>query len=286
MSHKVFVILLLLSFQTNYFYAKHLKMNLQRALDSKLVKATATSLGGYQGYCVKVELKNLSPDSLEVIFEAGRRLNSLKEEFQDILVVKEQLIVLGRREEKCFEVKGYCCQASNRSPASNLKYEVKQMADTGLVRLANYLSANNFNRDAEQHAIWAISDKKSTAGITSTNDSTLLPLRQLVSNLKGEKLPWYTIISSTYVYNNGVIETNALWLRGKIKYTNDKADYITLQVYDKKGKNVCLIRYEWKDAGNNEDYQLNIPLKGLAKGKYTIELSKVGKELAKQEFEI
>jgi len=282
MNRNFFIMLTLLSLHTQ---AKQQKLSLQRALELRVVKASAQSLGGYQDYCMKMNLKNLINDSLIIMVEAGRRLNSLDEKDQDILIVREEIIVLKKQEDKWIQVKGYCCQSNNHSPAANAKYGVNTLADSNLVFLARYLNANPFNSHVTQQAIWAISDKKPTAQITSKNDSTSLMLRQLVSNLKGEPLPWYTIISKTHVFTSGAMENYPLWLRGKLNYSNEKDCYTTLHILNEKGIEVCQIVKQWTPTGT-KDLDLNIPVKGLAKGKYTIELKTPDKQLAKQEFEI
>jgi len=266
--------------------ANHQKLNLQNAVQMNLVKAKAQSLGSHQGYCMNIYLKNLSNDSLIVIVEPGRRLNSLDDKNQDILIVKEEVIFLSKMEDKWTKVKGYCCQANNYSPPQDAKYDINTMADSGLVAVARYLNLCNLNDHVEQQAIWAISDKKPTANIADKTDSLIQPLRKLVANLKGEPLPWYTIISRTFVYRSGTMENFPQLLKGKLNYSNDKDGYVTLFILDQKGNPVCLVRNEWLKACANENYDLNIPIKGLAKGKYTIGLKSSDKELAKKEFEI
>lgn len=266
--------------------ASHRKLSLQKAMEFRLVRAKAQSLGGYQGYCMNLNLASLSPDSLIVLVEAGRRFNSVDDQNQDILVVKEELILLGKFENKWTAVKGYCCQANNHSPAQNAKYDINTLADSGLVTLARYLSVSKFDSHVEQQAIWAISDKKPTANITDRKDSLALPLRKLVAGLKGEPVPWYTIISKTFVYSSGAMENFPQLLRGKLNYANDKDNYVTLFILDKTGKEVCLLKSQWLKATTNEEYDLNVPVKGLAKGKYVIGLRTAEKELAKREFEI
>ena len=265
--------------------AKHQKLSLQKALDQRLVKAKAVSLGGYQDYCMNLYIKSLINDSLIITVEAGRRLNSIDEKNQDILIMREEIIVLKKQEDKWFPVKGYCCQANNHSPSKNSIYDINKMADSSLVTLARFVSTRNFDNHVTQQAIWAISDKQPTAQIASKNDSLLLPLRMLVCNLKGEPLPWYTIISKTYVFPSGAIQNFPLFLRGKLNYNNDSECYTTLHVLDSKGIEVCQIVKQWTMPGT-KDYDLNIPVAGLAKGKYTIELNSPNKVLAKKEFEI
>ncbi|MBL7912867.1 MAG: hypothetical protein JNJ41_17520 [Bacteroidia bacterium] len=283
MVNKIIFCVLVMSLQLT---ATRQKMYLQKALDLKMVKAQVKSLGGYQGYCIKMDLKNLSNDSLIIIVEAGRRLNSIDEMNQDILITREEIIAMKKMENKSFDVKGYCCQASNHSPIAGAKYDVNKLADSSLVSLAKYLNASKFDKDIEQQAIWAISDKQSTANVASAKDSSFLPLKQLVANLKGEKLPWYSMITKTVLFAGGSMQTFPLYLRGKMNYSNEKEDYVSLYVFNEKGLPVCEIKSQWLLPCSNKEYDLNLPVKGLAKGKYFIELKTPEKQLAKQEFEI
>lgn len=265
--------------------ARHQKMELQRALDGRTVKAQALSTGGYQDQCIRMQLINLSNDSLIVIIEAGRRLNSLEEKDQDILITQQEIIVLKRNEEKWFPVRGFCCQANNHSPKQNAKYGINRMADSNLVILARYLSGKRIDNHVTQQAVWAISDNRNSAQIAAMNDSLLFPLRKLVCDLKGEVLPWYVIFSKTLVYQSGHMENFPTELKGKMSYENDRACYTTLHVLNEKGMEVCKIVKQWTMPGKAE-YDLSIPLAGLKKGKYTIELRSDQKELVKREFEI
>ena len=283
MFNKVLVCLVVINLNLS---AKHQRINLQQALNFKLVKATAVGLGGYQGFCVNVNLKNLSNDSLIVILEAGRRLNSIDEKTQDILITRQEIIALKKAENKSVKVKGYCCQASNYAPFIGAQYDINKLADSNLVILARYLNQNNFESQAEQYAVWALSDKKPTAQITSVNDSLITPLKKLVCALKGEILPWYSIISGTYVYRNGVMVTTPLYLRGNLEYAIDADSYTTMHILNANGIEVGKIDSKWLLAGKNQNYVLNIPIKNLNKGKYTIELKTAQKQLAIKEFEI
>lgn len=280
-----YAVIIFIFFCTLTAEAKKQKLKLQNALDGKYVKAKAVSLGGYQNYCINMHLVNLSADSLVVIIEAGRRLNSLEEKDQDILITREEIIVLRKQEEKWVPVFGYCCQANNHSPKKNAKYDINRMADSNLVYLANFLNTGKFDDHVTQQAIWAISDNQSSAQVTSKNDSALFPLRRLVCSLKGEQLPWYTIRAQTMVYLSGAMINFPVELNGKLHYKNEKECYTTLHVLDAKGIEVCKIIKQWTLPGE-ADYDLKIPVKGLAKGKYTIELKSPEKELAKRTFEI
>jgi hypothetical protein len=210
----------------------------------------------------------------------------LDEKYQDILITREEIIVLTKKSEKWFPITGFCCQASNHSPKKNARYSINQLADSNLVYLAQFLSSGHFESNVTQQAIWAISDNQSSAQVSGNNkDSLLLPLRKLVCALKGEQLPWYTIQAKTFVYASGAMENFPIELDGKLNFSNDKECYTTLHVLNDKGQEVCKIIKQWTLKGSSE-YDLKIPIKGLAKGKYFVALKSPEKELIKKQFEI
>jgi hypothetical protein len=264
--------------------ANNKQLTLQQALDLKYVKAEANSLGGYQGYCIQLQVKNLSKESLCITVEAGRRLNSLDDQYQDILIVSEEIIVLNVKEQKSVSVKGYCCQAANRCPAKQSKYDINKLADSNLVKVAKYLSANEFDQSAEQEAVWAVSDNRPAANIATMNDSLLQPLRETIAGLKGEVLPWYRIISKRYVTRLGTIISIPYHLQGELFYSNPTDDYVTLSVKNEDGLPVCLIKTQWLKLEMNAVYKLDLPIGGLEKGKYVVELKAGERELSRREF--
>src|SRR5688500_18592205 len=123
----------------------------------------------------------MTKDPLIIMTEPGRRLNSVIDKNQDLLVVDEYFIALKSGEQKTETVKAYCCQSRNYSPAKNSDYTLNQMADSGLVKLATWLSTRYYDTGTEQSAVWAISDHRSTGNISGTVDSLVKPLRELVA---------------------------------------------------------------------------------------------------------
>ncbi len=278
--------LILLIVLANKLEGKSLKMNLQEAMDKKMVKTVVVSLGKYQGYCIRMSLSNLTKDSLTILVEPGRRLNSVDDKNQDILVVRELLVKLKKLEKSSFDLYGFCCQASNHCPQKEAKYEINVMADTNLVKVARYLNGCNLGSNAEQEAVWAVSDNRSAATIGSGNDTLLVPLRQLVADVKGEVLPWYTLIMQNYLYSNGLIASTPKQLKGKVRYSLENDQYVTLSVCDEKGMSVGIFLCQWLKACSNKAYFLDLPINGLEKGKYVVKLSSKDKQLVAKEFEI
>jgi hypothetical protein len=265
--------------------AKKLNVQLQQAVLQGLVKVEAKSLGSYQEYCILMKIKNVCPDSLEIVVEAGRRLKCSDEKMQDILLVKQQIICLRKQEEKSFKVRGFCCQASKKCPKKDIPYQINTMADSSLTKLANFISTGNFDSHSVQQAVWAISDQKLTAQVASHSDTGAILLRQLVCRLKGEVLPWYTVFSKTQLYQSGTMENIPFQLRGQISFQNEREGFTTLSILNEVGMEVCQINQQWTKSGPGI-LDLNVLLRGLAKGRYIVQLLADKKLLTSKVFEI
>jgi hypothetical protein len=60
----VLISILFVSLQGN---ARHRFVTLQKALNEKLIQANAAALGGHQGFCIMMSIRNLTKDSLVIL---------------------------------------------------------------------------------------------------------------------------------------------------------------------------------------------------------------------------
>jgi len=267
------IITIALSFAILSFVNMNNSITLQQAMDKKLVKVKIKSLGGYQGESASMEIQNLTKNDLNIKVEPGRRLKSDKDQYQDLLVVREQEILVKANSRSTKNITGYCCESSDCGPGANLSYKANVMADTSLVRLATYIN-NNFKQlgnTSIQQAIWAISDKHGSAAISTASEKEM-SLKNLVCNLKGEPIPWYVIKQQIYQTPNGQIHLVNDSLYGKMAYSNGNWCYSKLNIYDTKDNAVLISIGNWLKPGSNAVYEVAIPIKNLSKGKYKLTL--------------
>ncbi|MCA0431600.1 MAG: hypothetical protein LCH32_13970 [Bacteroidetes bacterium] len=261
-------------------------LTFKKAIEANIVNAKSINVGGYQGKCMQLTVTNLTNDSIEVQLEPGLIFDSKIDERQDILVIQEEFFVLGGKSSLTKKIKGYCCQASKSAPNSGDSYTFNFKSDYALNKLAQFLNNRNYNANAEQQAIWAISDKKNTANITGGNDSLQVELRHFVAGLKGEPIPWYILETKTINYASGNMETIPLNLKGEIDFSLPQESYTTMHVLNNKGEEVSKIIKQYLRAGANQKMPLKLPIYGLAKGKYLIELRTEKNIVCQKEFEI
>ncbi|MBL7932050.1 MAG: hypothetical protein JNL60_09110, partial [Bacteroidia bacterium] len=201
-------------------------------------------------------------------------------------IVKELHVDIGPGETRKTNVKGYCCQADKRSPSERSRYDVNKIAEMPLYMVARYLNLNSFDPEVEQKAIWAISNGRSAATITGKNDTAIKPLREMVATIKGEKLPWYTLLTRTKTQPDGTIESYPLELRGDIPYSVDEESYVTMTVLNENEVPVCMVKSEWLKVCKDAKYPVQLNVRALPKGKYKVEMRSRDKSLAREEFEI
>ncbi|MCA6437235.1 MAG: hypothetical protein IM600_02875 [Bacteroidetes bacterium] len=261
-------------------------LSLKKALELKFVSAKATNNGGYQGDCMLLTLTNFTKDSLEVQLEPGFVFNSKNDSKQDIIVTREEFFVLGSQSSISKKIKGYCCQAGKSAPSSGEAYTFNFNPAKELTQLALFLNKNKFLAQAEQQAIWAISDNKNTANITGNNDSIQMQLRHYVAKLKGEPIPWYVLETKTIHYSSGNMETLALNLKGDLTFSMPNEAYAMLHVLNSKGEEVCKIIHQYLKASPNLTLPVKFSVSGLKKGKYKVELKTKNNAVCEREFEI
>lgn len=259
-------------------------VNLQKALDKHYISANAVCNGGLE---LNYSVSNLLNDSLFINVPAGWRFNSNggKNDYQDILMTRQEILVLKPKETKKFNMKGYCCEATKSGPKSGVPYTLGKMADSSLVYLARYLNTNPIDQNTQQYAVWAISDNRQTASITHKNDSLAGLLRNFVSGLKGEPLPWYTLLKKAVITAYGDVQDYPVRFKATIPYTVSQNCYSYCYIIDEKGNTVSEILGSWLQPQNNQ-YSANFNVAGLKKGEYKLILESKKESLFEKSFNI
>ncbi len=268
-------------FAFNFLIAKHKIYTIDKACKAGLATIKIRGTGNYRGDCLKINIKNNGDDSLFILLEAGRRLDSKNQMEQDILVTKEQLYKLEPHQKKEFFVYGFCCQASNHAPRKDSLFSIGKMADLNLISLAKYCNTNNFSILETQSAVWCVSDKRPLASISASNES----LRYFVSLITKEEMPWYQLeyhdASSNTVFSDRVERVT-----GNIMYTLNKDDFYKIELHDAKGNLIQNFTENKLATKGTYDYWFNMQVSNYPKGKYYIHIYNGNELVTKKEFVI
>jgi len=260
------------------------RVSIKQAFEKKYISAKALCTGGLE---LDYTVTNLLHDTLIVVIPPGWRFNSDagKNDYQDILVTRQELLVLNANEKKKFHLKGFCCEASKSGPIEGVPYTLGNLADSSLTLLARYLSQHPIDENTQQYAVWAISDKEETANITARNDSMASLLRNFVATIKGEPLPWFTLLKRANVSHFGTVSNHPLRFKADINYVIQEITYSYCYILDDKGNVVSEIFGKWLLPQNNE-YQASFNVAGLKKGDYKLILDNKKDTLFEKTFKI
>lgn len=257
-------------------------VSIEKAMKTGLIALEIKGKGSYSGNCLRLKIVNRQKDSIYVLMEAGRRLDSKNNEEQDILVVKEQLFALKALEKKESDVYGFCCQAHNQGPGKDSVFRVGKMADTSLVRLAEFCNKNKFSTDAVQNAVWCVSDNHNVAGIDKSQEK----LRKFVCDLKHIEEPWYQKDYDQVSGRGRAFSDRTNKISGTINYTLTTDTYLNIQLRD---RNNHLIQKFTENKIINKgtyDYWFELQVSNWPKGKYYIDIYAGAQLIMKKEFEI
>jgi len=260
--------------------------SIQNAFDRKLITAKATCNGGLSlSYAITNKLK----DSLVLMLPAGWRFNSDagKTDYQDILVTRDQLLVLRPLETRTFTITGFCCEADKACPAKGAAYTSgKLAADSSLLKLALFLNRHRPDQNTAQYAVWAISNNRPTAHITSQNDSVADLVRRFVAGLRHEALPDYTVLRKAVVSAGGLVQEYPLRLKASLAYSVPDPVYGYLYVLDARGQKVGEILGRWLIPGTGSPFAVDLNLRGFETGRYTLVLETANGRLSEKEIAI
>lgn len=232
------------------------------------VEVKIKSLGGYSGECVVFDFKNLTPDSLFVKLEPGRRLVAKDSVFQDIFIVKEKKLVVPPMASMKQTGYGFCCQSHDRSPARDSAFDVGYMAPPEWVRLADTISRYDFPPQAIQHAVWVISNNHPIGSIACNDDKQVKKLLATVAAIKQVDIPWYAVYykpDSVQLFSGRPDR-----LVGHVDCYLKKDGIVTITIRNKNGRLMKTLLNRSAQGVGEFDYALDVDVSRWPKGEYQL----------------
>jgi len=254
---KYFTILLVTSLHSflQIAHATIHSQSLEALYASGKVSVSFIGKGGHQNNCVQLVIKNNTADSVSGFAEAGRRLNSINDSEQDILLVKSANFRLGARQKDTIDLTGFCCQSKKSSPVRGSLFTIGTMAPAIWLLITNLIDRENFPPDAIQNAIWVLSDNHDIRSIPAYRAPAMDKLRHTVADILDIDLPWYSFRyegDSAHLYTGtkthffaqiafeipqrAIITPQVALPNGEIIYTGDSQHF-------KAGENVIAVEF-------------------------------------------
>lgn len=233
-----------------------------------LLGVNISGLGGYQEDCIEFDLQNKTSDTLLVYIEAGRRLTSVDTTIQDIFLVKNKKFKIFPKLRKKIKGYGFCCQSNKAAPYEKSVFNIGYLSPDNWILLAEVIDKNNFPVQSIQHAVWVLSDNHEFSSVTAKDLSSIQDLRKTIAEIKGIKIPWYTLsyqTDTTMLFSNRP-ET----ISGNYNYYVKNNSVITISIKDKKGQIIKkIVDAESKGPGEYR-FDLNMNILKWKKGEYAV----------------
>ncbi|MDW3648223.1 MAG: hypothetical protein R8P61_14235 [Bacteroidia bacterium] len=172
-----FALVLLICTQT---FAQE-RLDLNEALAKKLIEITPRGLGGYQGKCLEIIIKNTSSQIVSLEIPAGQIFASEDSNIQDLVITQRQTLALGPNTQKKKQFYTMCTQAKNASPSKGEKYSLGKMAEPSLFKLVGRIDQGNYQNSSAQSAVWAISDREDIRNVYGEDTSMVRNLAEVIS---------------------------------------------------------------------------------------------------------
>jgi hypothetical protein len=244
--------------------------------------------GKHSGNSIELVIKSLNKKDIELIIPAGTVFYTSDEGDQILIVVVEQLLVITKARTKKKTIDGFCTEASDGVPGSDMTMAFMPTKREQLQDLANFINENNGFSDHEiQEAVWCISDKHSIANIYSSDRKKTLKLTQFVADLTGQEVTWHTIKRNHSVVD-GFIQVNPILVTGEVHFSTSKKTTLKSKIIDTEGnlvfENTQTINVPKVD---NVKLDFNLSVTGWEKGTYFVVYSDQDEKIVlKKVFEI
>jgi hypothetical protein len=240
--------------------------SIQTLINGHQLEAQIKGIGGYQKECIAFNLINLTADTLSILLESGRRLTSFDSTIQDILIVKSKKIKLDPYQQETVTGYGFCCQSKNGGPKKDSEFNIGYMAPPEWQILTKVIDENKFPTHAIQSAIWVLSNDHALSSIHHEDLDEIQSLRRTVADIKGIKLPWYTLIYEE--------DTTMLFSTKPDQLISDMSYYlktnatVSINIRNALGELVYNVANIVNPGRGSHSFHLRLPVKNWPKGEY------------------
>ena len=250
-------------------------LSIEDAVKRGLVKLSIKGKGGYTGDVIEMKVQNLTNQKLDIKLEAGRRLDSKKDDEQDILVTQAQEFFVNANQPKTLNVFGMCCQAHNDAPENKSVYSLGKMADSSLIKLAMFIDKNKYYTNySAQQSVWVVSDDESIGSIDDDDTEIKTGLRNFVSKLTGKVIPPYDLNYQSGSDGSAMGRVNSI--EGVFDYALPAACHASFAIYNESGQIVQVIFDNLQSDRGEYNHFYTFRTRGLPKGIYYARLSAEG----------
>lgn len=165
------------------------QLTLSEAFSQRLIDISARGLGGFQGQCLGLAIKNLSGEALTIEIPAGHIFASKDSTAQDLIVTAPQQLVVPPGQVQRQGLYTMCTQPWNMSPAKGDVFHIGQMAEEKMLKVAQAIAEGQYQNGTGQAAVWTVArGRADVSSFYGPDEETVRTLAVPVSEATGVPL--------------------------------------------------------------------------------------------------
>ncbi len=144
--------------------------------------------GIHYGKCLVIVLQSKIDSIVLLRLDCGTQLLPEDSSVQTMIVTHEAILALYPKQTYATRLYAMCGQLHDKAPTSMDIFKVGELADSNVVKIANYLNDNYIQSMVGQHAIWAYTDNSTFEDLKPYGADTIsiAMTKGILTNLKVE----------------------------------------------------------------------------------------------------
>lgn len=165
-----------------------LELKICGAYDPRFFYEVLDREGVHYGKCMAIVLKSNIDSFVLLKLDCGTMLIPTDSSVQEMLVTHNSELPLYPGETYSTRFYAMCAQLHNKAPNIETTFRIGEMADSSLLKLANYIDSNYIQNMLGQHAVWAITDQVDYEGLKNygADRNSILKTKEILTKLNIE----------------------------------------------------------------------------------------------------
>ena len=259
---------------------------IEKAIESGKITTVINGFSGSPHYSqpAKILITNNTSEQIGIRIRNGQNLISYPSNVQDLIVVKNELIILKANEKKEITLNAMCTQRQNSGPNKTSVYKLGEIAKGPMKALTTEIEKRKDYNTLGQYSVWAISNGRNLGTIAGYDEETASHYQTFLSDLTGKPIPERDINDYMTNYNAPLIMKRTIG--GSFEYGLSKESAVTIGLFDtnsiivrellnkpKTPKGNHSMNFEFDATAFNDDtYYVRLIIDGRIKLGYTMEM--------------
>jgi len=155
-------------------------------VNQKKVTLKAEGLGGYSGESIALTIANATPQPIKLKITPGTIFSSDDDWKQDLMVTRQEMIVLSPRGNNVINLQTVCIQSNNASPPVGSGFKLGNKAEGPLLAMAETINTHKYFNSTAQSAVWAVANGRGLRYVYGKDSVMMERFCNIISEATGQ----------------------------------------------------------------------------------------------------